>query len=194
MSMRGPQGLLASQWKCYRIFCLAEGWALAPVTEQQLVAYVGWLAQEREAGHRSVSAGSLPQYLTAARTVARSLFGGDTAMTTMPLLGALQRAYSKREAEKYPSLTHRGGVPADIVQTIWSHAMQSQERNVVRDGDAVILAYVLDLRKSSLLYLPAEGVTWDVHKVTAQLVKGKCGKAFDSEQLSALCYRLAFRC
>jgi hypothetical protein len=77
---------------CYRMFCLAEGRSLAPVTKQQLVAYVGWLAHEREVGSRSVSAGSLPQYLTAARTVARSLFGGDTATTKMPLLSALQRA------------------------------------------------------------------------------------------------------
>jgi hypothetical protein len=128
---------------------------------------MGWLAPEREAGRRSVISGSLPQYLTAARTVARSLFGSDTATTTMPLLSALQHAYSKWEAEKYPSLTHRGGVPADIVQAILSHAMQSQARNVVRDGADVVLAYVLGLRESSLLSLPAEGVTWDEHKVTA---------------------------
>jgi hypothetical protein len=81
------------------MFCLAEGRALAPVAEQQLVAYVGWQAQEREAGRRSVSAGSLPQYLTAARTVASSLFGGDTATTTIPLLSALQRAYARWKAE-----------------------------------------------------------------------------------------------
>jgi site-specific recombinase XerC len=157
------------------MFCLAEARALAPVTEQQLVAYVGWLAQERDAGRRSVSAGSLPQYLTAARTVASSLFDGDTETTTMPLLGALQRAYSKLEAIKYPSLTHRGGVPADIVKAIWSHAVQSQVRNDFRDGTAVVLGYVLGLRESSLLSLPAEGVTWDEHKVTAQVVvvKGK---------------------
>jgi hypothetical protein len=92
-------GARESQWQCYRMFCLAEGRALAPVPEQKLVAYVGWLAHGREAGRRSVSAGSLPQYLAAARTVARSLFVGETAMTTMPLLSALQRAYFKWEAE-----------------------------------------------------------------------------------------------
>jgi hypothetical protein len=157
------------------MFCLAEGRALAPATEQQLVAYVGWLAQEREAGRRSVSSGSLPQYLTAARTVTRSLFGGDTATTKMPLLSALQRAYAQWEAEKYPSLTHRGGIPADVVQAIWAYAIQSETRGVVRDGAAVVLAYVLGLRESSLLSLPKEGVKWDEQKVTAHLVvvKGK---------------------
>jgi site-specific recombinase XerC len=79
----------------------------------------------------------------------------------------LQRAYAKWEADKYPSLSHRGGVPADIVQDIWSHPIQSQAQNAVRDGAAVVLAYVLGLRESSLLSLPAEGVTWDEHKVTA---------------------------
>jgi hypothetical protein len=53
------------------------------------------LEQDRKAGRRSVSVGLLPQYLSATRTVARSLFGGETASTTMPLLSALQRAYSK---------------------------------------------------------------------------------------------------
>jgi hypothetical protein len=61
----------------------------------------------------------------------------------MPLISALQRAYYKWEAEKYPSRIHRGGVPADIVQAIWSHAIQSQARNVVRDGADVALVYVL---------------------------------------------------
>jgi hypothetical protein len=66
-------------------------------------------------------------------------------------------------------------VAADIVQAIWSRAIQSQALNNVRDGAAVVLAYVLGLRESSLLSLPTEVVTRDEHKVTAQLVvvKGK---------------------
>jgi hypothetical protein len=38
-------GARALQWKCYRIFCLAEGRALAPVTEQQLIALWAGLRQ-----------------------------------------------------------------------------------------------------------------------------------------------------
>jgi hypothetical protein len=66
-------------------------------------------------------------------------------------------------------------VQADIVQAIWWHAIQSQAQIVVRDGAAAVLAYLLGLRESSLLSLPAEGMTWDEHQVTAQLVvvKGK---------------------
>jgi hypothetical protein len=68
-----------------------------------------------------------------------------------------------------PSLTHRGGVPADIFSGHLVARHHSQARNVVRDGAAVVLAYDLGLRESSLLSLPAEGVTWDEHNVTAQL-------------------------
>jgi hypothetical protein len=40
-----------------------------PVKEGQLVAYVGWLAIQRDAGRKSVSAASLPQYISAVRVV-----------------------------------------------------------------------------------------------------------------------------
>jgi hypothetical protein len=41
----------------------ALGRVTMPVIEGQLVAYVGWLEMEREAGRRSVSAASLALYL-----------------------------------------------------------------------------------------------------------------------------------
>jgi hypothetical protein len=61
---------------------------MVPVNEGQLAAYVGWLAIEREAGRRSVSAASLPQYLSAVRVVAQSFFDGQEALTSssMPIL------------------------------------------------------------------------------------------------------------
>jgi hypothetical protein len=148
-----------------------------PVNEGQLVAYVGWLAIEREAGRRSVSAASLPQYISAVRVVAKSFFDGQEALTAgrMPILQALLRAYGQWEARSFPRLTHRGGVPADIIQAIWANAMQSEERVVIRDAAAVILAYVLGLRESSVMSLPAENITHTAAKMTVRLVlvKGK---------------------
>jgi hypothetical protein len=64
----------------------------------------------------------------------------------MPILQALLRAYVQWEARSFPRLTHRGGVPADIIQSIWANAMQSEERVAITDAAAVILAYVLGLR------------------------------------------------
>jgi hypothetical protein len=49
-------GSRSTQWKAYLEFCGHEGRVIVPVNEGQLVAYVGWLAIEREAGRRSVSA------------------------------------------------------------------------------------------------------------------------------------------
>jgi hypothetical protein len=68
-----------------------------PVNERQLVAYVGWLAIEREVGRRSALAASLPQYISAVRVVAKSFFDGQKALTAgrMPILQALLRAYGQ---------------------------------------------------------------------------------------------------
>jgi hypothetical protein len=70
-----------------------------PVNEGQLVAYVGWLAIERAAGRRSVSAASLPQYISAVRVVAESFFDGQKALTAgrTTILQAFPRAYGQWE-------------------------------------------------------------------------------------------------
>jgi site-specific recombinase XerC len=53
--------------------------------------------------------------------------------------------------------------------------MQSEERVVIRDSAAVILVYVLGLRESSVMSLPAEDITHTAAKMTVRLVlvKGK---------------------
>jgi hypothetical protein len=103
------------------------------VNEGQLVAYVGWLDIEREAGKRSVSAASLPPYISAVRVEAKSFFYGQEALTAgrMPILQALLRAYGQWEARSFRRLTHRGGASADIIQAILANAMQSEERVVI---------------------------------------------------------------
>jgi site-specific recombinase XerD len=170
-------GSRSTQWKAYLEFCGHEGRAIVPVNEVQLVAYVGWLAIEREAGRRSVSAASLSQYISAVRVVAKLFFDGKEALTAgrMPILQAFLRAYGQWEARSLPRLTHRNGVPADIIQAIWANAMQSEDRVVIRDAAAVILAYVQGLRESSVMSLPAENITHTAAKMTVRLVlvKGK---------------------
>jgi hypothetical protein len=108
-------GSRSSQWAAYVEFCKQERRALVPVSESQLLAYVGWLAMEREAGRRSVSAKSLPQYLPAVRVVSRATFTPDMPPEdrpmSMPILQALIRAYAQWEAQSFPQLTHCGGVP-----------------------------------------------------------------------------------
>jgi hypothetical protein len=86
-------GSRSTQWQAYPEFCEHDERAIVPVSEGQLVSYVGWLAIKREAGRRSVSAASLPQYISAVRDVAKSFFDGQDALTAgrMPILQALLR-------------------------------------------------------------------------------------------------------
>jgi hypothetical protein len=84
----------STQWKAYLELYGHEGRAIVPVNEGQLVAYVGWLVIEREAGRRSVSAASLPQYILAVRVVEKAFFDGQEALNAdrMPILQDLLRA------------------------------------------------------------------------------------------------------
>jgi hypothetical protein len=86
----------------------------------------------------------------------------------------LARAADQWEARSFPRLTHRGGVSAVVIQAIWANAMQSAKRMVIRDAAAVFLAYVLRLRESPAMSLPAEDSTHIAEKIAALvLVKGK---------------------
>jgi hypothetical protein len=128
-----------------------------PVSESQLLAYVGWLAMEHEAGRRSVSAKSLLQYLSAVRVVSRAIFTPDMPSEdrpmSMPILHAHIRANAQWEAQSFPQLTHRGGVPADVIQAVWGNSMQSALPDAIRYAAAVVTAYVLGLRESSVMSL-----------------------------------------
>jgi hypothetical protein len=114
----------------------------------------------------------MPQYISAVRVVEKSFFDGQEALTAgrMPILQALLRAYGQWEERSFPRQTHRGGVLADIIQAVWANAMKSEEHVVIRDAAAVILAYVLGLRESSVMSLPAENNTQTAAKITVRLV------------------------
>jgi hypothetical protein len=105
-------GSRSTQWKSYLEFFGHEGRAIVPVNEGQPVAYVRWLAILREAGRKSVSAASLPQYISAVRVVAKSFFDCQEALTAgrMPIFRALLRECGQWEARSLSRLTHRGGV------------------------------------------------------------------------------------
>jgi hypothetical protein len=109
--------------------------------------------------------------------VAKSFFDGQESLTVdrMPILQELLRAYGQWKTRSFPRLTHRDGVSAGIIQAIWANAMQSEERVVIRDAAAVILAYVLGPRELSVMSLVAENITLTAAKMTVRLVlvKGK---------------------
>jgi hypothetical protein len=131
-----------SQWAAYEEFLKQERRALVLVSESQLLPYMDWLAMEREAGQRSVSAKSLPQYLPAVRFLSRAIFTPDMPSEdrpmSMPILQAPIRAYAQWEAQSFSQLTHHGGVPADVIQAVWGNGMQSALPDVIRDAAAVV--------------------------------------------------------
>jgi hypothetical protein len=90
---------------------------------------------EREAGRRSVSVKSLPQYLSAIQEASRTIFTPDMPSDDRPMfmaiLQALVRAYAHWEAQSFPQLTHRGGLPADVIQASWGTGMQSELPDVI---------------------------------------------------------------
>jgi hypothetical protein len=133
---------------------------MMPVKEEQLVAYVEWLAIEREAGRRSVSAASLPQCISAVRVVAKSFLDGQEALTAgcMPILQALLEEYGQWAARSFPRLAYQGGISADIIHAIWASAMNLEERVVIRDSASIILSYLLRLRESYVMSLSAKNL------------------------------------
>jgi hypothetical protein len=170
-------GSRSSQWAAYVEFFKQERRALVPVSESQLLFYVRWLAKECKGGRRSVSAKSLPQYLSAVRVVSRAILNPDMPSEdrsmSMPILQALIRVYAQWEAQSFPQLTHRGGVPADVIQAVWGNGMQIALPDVIRDSAAVVTAYVLGLRESSVMSLPTENVTITEDRTTVHLVFGE---------------------
>lgn len=82
-------------------FCEDGCFSPLPMTEPKTLAYLGWLADERNSGRRSVSASSLAQYLSAVRTMHTALC--DTPPADMPSLKIEIRAYA-RWADKDPLL------------------------------------------------------------------------------------------
>lgn len=172
-----------SQWRTWVDFCEDEGRPLLPVTEAHFVAYVGWLMGERIAEHRSVSSRSLPQYLSAVRTIQSTLLG--TAVSDFPFLPMVVQAYTKWEEEQFPQPAARLGVAATVMQQVSSWGMASDSPSVVRDCVVLTFSYCMnEQRESSVLSIPADNITLADDCVTARLSVMK-GKEASSVQLVA---------
>ena len=145
----------SSQWRAYLEFCTDEGRSALPAAEGSLLAYVGWLAGEHDAGRRAVSPSSLPQYLSAIRLMHNMVTGRPLA--PMPYLSVATRAYAAWYA--VPARTRRGA-DAAFMQLVYAEGMsESLSIRRLRDCALLIAAYVLGLRASSAVSLRAADVT-----------------------------------
>lgn len=163
-----------SQWKAWVEFCTAENRALLPATEAHFVAFIGWLASEREARRRQVGSSSLAQYFSAVRQMQVILTG--VPVPTYPFVAHVTRAYARWEEENYPQKEVRVGVSASVVQAIWGFGMQTGDPSKLRDAAMVMFAYCFNgLRESSVLTLRADNVELQGDQMMARLsfVKGQ---------------------
>lgn len=137
------------QWRTWLSFCEADGCQPLPVTEAHLLAFVGWICEQREAGRRRIGASSIPQYIAAVRQ--RQVIGMGVQVPEYPLLPLMIRAYSRWEEAAHLLPEVRCGLSASQMCTIWEYAMQSTERKTVRDAAILMFAYCFNgLRESSV--------------------------------------------
>jgi len=163
-----------SQWGAWLSFCDDEDRVPLPVTEAHLVAFVGWLAVERERGRRSVGSSSIPQYISAVRQMQLLLTG--TPVPSYPMMVHVLRGYARWEEAKYPKQDVRCGVPASVVQRVWGLGMRSATTSVVRDAAMCVFAYCFNgLRESSVASLESRHVhlSPEEMKVRLTVVKGR---------------------
>jgi hypothetical protein len=151
-------------------FCDHDNRNVIPVTEANLLAYIGWLADEKDAGRRSVAPSSLAQYLSAVRVMHQSITGRPPP--DMPMVSVAVRAYGHWFEEDTPR-SPRLGVPAHVVLAVWRDGMSAASVAELQSATAIVLAFVLGLRESSALSIPAGNVTLTADAVTVRLTVAK---------------------
>lgn len=170
-----------SQWKAWVEFCTEDDRQPIPVTEGNLVAFIGWLKLSRERGTRQVGVTSIPQYVSAVRRM-HELYTGR-AVPSYPFLESVIRAYGKWEEGNFPKELVRCGVDAQKMLMIWNLGMQTPLLSILRDCAVCVFAYCLNgLRESSTMTLEASKVHVQSDALTARLCYWK-GRRVSTEPL-----------
>jgi hypothetical protein len=107
-----PVGSRSSQWAAYVEFSKQERLAIVSVSERQMLAYVRWLAMEREAVRRSVATKSLLQYLSAIRVVSCAIFTPDMPSEDRPLPCRFSKRLSGCMRSGRPNRSRSGPIAA----------------------------------------------------------------------------------
>lgn len=122
------------------------------MTEGHAIAFIGWLKEERVLGRRRVASASVPQYLSAVRTMHKLYVGQPSP--ALPFLDVVLRAYKKWEEYKFPAAEVWCGVTADIMQKVWHHGMHTDHLKTLRDCSMLAFTFCFNgLRESSVLSL-----------------------------------------
>ena len=167
-----------SQWKCWVEFSTQEDRPVLPITEAKLVAYVGWLANERKARRPAMRSTSLPHYISAVLQMLLTLT--VTAVPPIPFVHPVIRAYGKWEGDIFPEPKVRCGVPASVIQRIWAHGMVTDSAAKLRNSAVCVFACCQNgLMESSFMSLQSSHVNLDTNGLCVRLsvVNGKASSA-----------------
>lgn len=148
----------SSQWRTYLCFCEAGQRCALPVTEAHLLAYIGWLADERDAKRRDVAPASLAQYLSCVRLMHRTVTGSP--LPAMPYVSTATRAYAMwHSATTGPNPRERRGARAAVMALIWGLGMTpSADLPTLRMAALLTAGYCMGLRASSLASIQSQHV------------------------------------
>lgn len=102
------------------------------------------MKQEREAGRRSITSASMPQYLSAVRQMQMASLG--YAVSSLPIISAAIRGYKKLEEENYHKSETRIGIFAVAIQKIWELCMSNYSPSQLRDSAACVFDFCMKLQ------------------------------------------------
>lgn len=163
-----------SQWGTWQRFCSADNWDPLPVTEAHMVAFVGWICEEREKGRRKIGVSSVPQYLSSVRQ--RQLEELGLPVPSFPMVPLMIREYTKWEEEAQPLQDVRIGLSAEQMHKLWEMGMNATHKSIVRDAAMCLFAYCFNgLRESSVASMRVQDVSFTDQSMICRLcvVKGR---------------------
>lgn len=149
----------AIEWNAFAEYRRSTG-DLDVATGDDMVCFIGWLAEQRIRGHRKVSSNSIPQYLSAVRTMHGKLgLPRPPSPTEYAPLQSVMDAYRRWESDKFPISDVRIGLSAATVRTFWSKGMEDQAVfSVIRDAALIVFSFIFGLRESSVLEVKMDDI------------------------------------
>ena len=158
----------SSQWRKWVGFCEQDDRSIFPASEGDVLAYIGFLKLEG-----SVSAASLPQYLSAVSRYHE--LAGVASPTKTVLVRSLVKAYDRAFDLNALSRPTRVGLGAAVMRRVLALGLSTPVPTLVRDAALVMCMFLFGCRASTVTGLRNSDVEVTDWQVTAVLIhrKGK---------------------
>jgi integrase len=158
----------SSQWRKWEGFCEQDERSIFPASEGDVLAYIGFLRLEG-----SVSAASLPQYLSAVSRYHE--LAGVASPTKTTLVRSLVQAYSRAFDLGAVARPTRVGLSAAVMRRILVLGLQTPVPALVRDAALVMFMFLFGCRASTAVSVRGSDLDVTDARMTAVLVhrKGK---------------------